>query len=197
MKTRCPWPTNDPLYLKYHDEEWGVPVHDDQRLFEKIVLEGAQAGLSWITILKRRENYRRAFANFDIQTVARFTDQDVERLMNDAGIIRNRLKIKSAVNNARRVLEIQKAHGSLDAFLWSFVGGETIFNHWAAGKDVPVTTPESDAMSKALKKAGFKFIGSTSCYALMQSVGMVNDHTVDCFRHRELDGFASLEKQSR
>jgi DNA-3-methyladenine glycosylase I len=188
MKTRCPWPTNDPLYLKYHDEEWGVPVHDDRRLFEKIVLEGAQAGLSWITILKRRENYRRAFADFDILTVADFTDQDVERLMNDAGLIRNRLKIQSAVNNAQRVLEIQKEHGSLDAFLWSFVGGKTISNHWKTMAEVPVTTPESDAMSKTLKKAGFKFIGSTSCYALMQSVGMVNDHTVDCFRHQELAG---------
>jgi DNA-3-methyladenine glycosylase I len=187
-KTRCPWVGESPIYLKYHDQEWGVPVHDDRSLFEKIVLEGAQAGLSWLTILKRRENYRRAFDNFDIEKVAAYGEHDAERLVNDAGIIRNRLKIKSAINNARRVLEIQKAHGSLDEFLWSFVGGETIQNHWATGREVPVTTPESDAMSQALKKAGFTFVGSTSCYALMQAVGMVNDHTTDCFRHRELAG---------
>lgn len=186
MKTRCAWPTNDPLYLKYHDEEWGVPVHDDRLLFEKLVLEGAQAGLRWITILKRRENYRRAFDRFDVETVAAYGEKEVERLMQDAGIIRNRLKIQSAVNNARRVLEIQQEHGSLDAFLWSFVGGKTIQNRWQTFSEVPVTTPASDAMSKALKKAGFKFIGSTSCYALMQAVGLVNDHTIDCFRHREL-----------
>jgi DNA-3-methyladenine glycosylase I len=187
-KSRCPWVGDTPIYLNYHDDEWGVPVHGDRSLFEKIVLEGAQAGLSWLTILKRRENYRRAFDNFEIATVAAYGEQEVERLVNDAGIIRNRLKIKSAINNARRVLEIQKRHGSLDAFLWSFVGGETIQNRWASGREIPVTTPESDAMSKALKKAGFTFVGSTSCYALMQAVGMVNDHTIDCFRHRELAG---------
>jgi DNA-3-methyladenine glycosylase I len=187
-KSRCPWVGETPIYLNYHDDEWGVPVHGDRSLFEKIVLEGAQAGLSWLTILKRRENYRRAFDNFEIATVAAYGEQEVERLVNDAGIIRNRLKIKSAINNARRVLEIQKRHGSLDAFLWSFVGGETIQNRWASGREMPVTTPESDAMSKALKKAGFTFVGSTSCYALMQAVGMVNDHTIDCFRHRELAG---------
>jgi len=186
MKTRCKWCGNDPVYLNYHDIEWGVPVHDDRRLFEKIVLEGAQAGLSWITILKRRENYRRAFDNFDIVKVAAYSETDVERLVNDAGIIRNRLKIKSTINNARRVQEIQEAHGSLDRFLWSFVGGSTIQNKWKSGGNMPATTPESDAMGKALKKAGLTFIGSTTCYAMMQSVGMVNDHTVDCFRHGEL-----------
>lgn len=163
-----------------------MPVRDDRRLFEKIVLEGAQAGLSWLTILKRRENYRGAFDRFDIKTVAAYGDDDFERLINDAGIIRNRLKIRSAVNNAGRVLEVQKEYGSLHAFLWSFVGGRPVQNSWEDGNQVPVTTPESDAMSKALKKTGFSFIGSISCYALMQSCGMVNDHVVDCFRHREI-----------
>lgn len=188
MKTRCAWLTDDPLYLKYHDEEWGVPEHDDRQLFEKIVLEGAQSGLSWITILKRREGYRRAFDNFEISTVAAYTEKDVERLVNDEGIIRNRRKIESAVNNARRVLEIQAEHGSLDAFLWSFIDGKPIRNQWESMREVPATTPESEAMAKALKKAGFTFVGSTTCYALMQATGMVNDHTVDCFRHKELDG---------
>jgi DNA-3-methyladenine glycosylase I len=188
MKTRCEWLTDDPLYLSYHDVEWGVPVHEDRRLFEKIVLEGAQAGLSWITILKRRENYRRVFADFDIETVATFSEEDVERLVLDAGIIRHRQKIKSAINNAQRVLEIQKEYGSLDAFLWSFVGGHTIQNEWISMKEVPAITAESQAMSKALKKAGFTFVGPTTCYALMQSVGMVNDHTTDCFRYAELRG---------
>ncbi|MDF7824715.1 DNA-3-methyladenine glycosylase I [Pontiellaceae bacterium B12227] len=186
MKTRCAWLTDDPLYLKYHDEEWGVPEHDDRKLFEKIVLEGAQSGLSWITILKRREGYRRAFDNFEISTVAAYTEKDVERLVNDTGIIRNRRKIESAINNARRVLEIQAAHGSLDAFLWSFVGGTPVSNHWETMAEVPATTPESDAMAKALKKAGFTFVGPTTCYALMQAMGMVNDHTINCFRHAEV-----------
>ncbi len=186
MKTRCAWNTEDPLYLKYHDEEWGVPVHDDRRLFERMVLEGAQAGLSWITILKRRENYRRAFDRFDIETVAAYGDRDAERLLHDEGIIRNRLKIKSALNNARRVLQIQADYGSLDAFLWSFVGGRTRVNHWKTNREVPAATPESAAMSKALKEAGFTFVGPTICYALMQAAGLVNDHTVDCFRHGEL-----------
>lgn len=186
MTNRCSWVTNDPLYIAYHDTEWGVPIHDDRLLYEKIVLEGAQAGLSWLTILKRRESYRRAFEGFAIHKVAAYDEKDLERLVNDAGIIRNRLKIKSAINNARRVLEIQEKHGSLDEFLWSFVDGSTIQNSWQSGSDVPITTPESDAMSKALKQAGFIFIGSTSCYALMQSVGMVNDHTADCFRHEAI-----------
>lgn len=178
--------TDDPIYMQYHDQEWGVAIHDDQKLFEKIVLEGAQAGLSWLTILKRRENYRRAFDNFDIKKVAAYGEKDVERLMNDEGIIRNRLKIKSAINNAVRVLEIQQEYGSLDAFLWSFVGGRTIQSKCKSSHDIPVTTPESDAMGKALKKAGFTFVGSITCYAMMQSVGMVNDHTMNCFRHGAL-----------
>lgn len=187
MKTRCVWNTEDPLYLQYHDEEWGVPVHNDRLLFEKIVLEGAQAGLSWLTILKRRENYRRAFDDFDVKMVAAYDEEDVERLVNDAGIIRNRRKIQSAINNAKRVLEVQENHGSLDAFLWSFVGGTTIQNQWKTNGEIPVTTYEADAMSKALKKAGFTFIGPISCYALMQAMGMVNDHIIECFRHKELD----------
>lgn len=186
MKTRCPWCGDDPVYVKYHDEEWGVPEHDDQKLFEKICLEGAQAGLSWITILKRRENYRRAFDDFDIKKVAAYTEDDVERLMDDSGIIRNRQKIKSAINNAQRTLEVQKEYGSLDACLWAFVGGRPVSNDWKSWKEIPVTTPESEAMSTALKKAGFTFIGPTTCYALMQSCGFVNDHAVDCFRYQEI-----------
>lgn len=184
--TRCPWVGENALYLAYHDQEWGVPVHDDTRLFEMLVLEGAQAGLSWLTILKRRNQYRTAFDGFDIEKVAKYTESDIERLAADAGIIRNRLKIKSAINNARVTLEIQGKHGSLDTFLWQFVGGKPIHNTWATGKQIPVTTRKSDVMSKALKKAGFSFVGSTSCYAFMQSVGMVNDHTVDCYRHHEI-----------
>jgi DNA-3-methyladenine glycosylase I len=187
MKTRCPWCGDDPVYLKYHDEEWGVPMRDDQRLFEKIILEGAQAGLSWITILKRRENYRRAFDGFDIKKVAAYNEADVERLMNDEGIIRNRQKIRSAINNAQRTLELQKVYGSLSEFLWSFVGGKPVSNHWKNWRDIPAVTPESEAMSKALKKAGFTFIGPTTCYALMQSCGFVNDHAVDCFRYSEIN----------
>lgn len=183
---RCPWCGDDPVYVKYHDEEWGVPQHDDQKLFEKIVLEGAQAGLSWITILRRRENYRRAFGKFDIEKVAAFTARDVERLVNDAGIIRNRLKIESAISNARATLKVQERYGSLDAFLWQFVDGRPIQNAWDHWKQIPATTPESDAMSKALKREGFKFVGSTICYALMQSCGLVNDHAIDCFRYNEV-----------
>lgn len=194
MKTRCAWNTDDPLYTAYHDQEWGVPEHDDQKLYEKVVLEGAQAGLSWITILKRRENYRRAFDNFEIKKVAAYTEQDVERLMNDEGIIRNRRKIESAINNARRVLEIQAAHGSLDAFLWSFVGGQPISNQWESITEVPASTPESDAMAKALKNAGFSFVGPTTCYALMQAMGMVNDHTVDCFRYKAVQDLGRGDK---
>lgn len=191
MKNRCVWGTDDPLYIAYHDSEWGVPVHDDRLLFEKIVLEGAQAGLSWLTILKRRENYRHVFNDFEIQKVAAYGKRDVERLVKDASIIRNRRKIQSAINNARRVLEIQEKHGSLDAFLWSFVGGSTIQNKWKSGCEIPVTTPESEAMSKSLKQAGFTFVGATSCYALMQALGMVNDHTTDCFRHQEISTILS------
>ena len=184
--TRCPWVGENPLYHSYHDDEWGVPVHDDRHLYEMLVLEGAQAGLNWMTILKRRENYRKAFDNFDIDKVAKYTEKDIKRLLADSGIIRNKLKIKSAINNARRTQEIQKEHGSLDAFLWQFVDGKTIHNKWTSWTQIPVTTKESDAMSKALKKAGFTFIGSTSCYALMQSVGMVNDHAPECYRYQEI-----------
>jgi DNA-3-methyladenine glycosylase I len=182
--TRCDWvPLDQPDYLAYHDEEWGVPVHDDVHLFEMLVLEGAQAGLSWSTILNKREGYRRAFAGFDAAKVARFRPAKVERLMLDAGIVRNRLKIESAVNNARRVLEL----GSLDAYLWSFVGGRPLVGRWKTLGEIPAETAESRAMSKDLKRRGFRFVGPTVCYAFMQACGLVNDHTVRCFRFSELD----------
>lgn len=183
---RCPWVGEDPLYLAYHDKEWGTPERDDAILFEMLILEGAQAGLSWMTILRRRENYRNAFDGFDIRKIARYTDKTVARLMADPGIIRNQRKIRSAIGNARAALDIQAKHGSLASFLWQFVDGETIHNAWKTGRQIPATTSESDAMAKALKAEGFTFIGSTTCYAFMQSAGMVNDHTVDCFRHREI-----------
>jgi DNA-3-methyladenine glycosylase I len=181
--TRCTWvPEGDPLYVAYHDEEWGVPSHDERHLFEMLVLEGAQAGLSWATILNKREGYRRAFAGFDAVKVARFGPKEVERLMNDAGIVRNRLKIESAIANARSVLEI----GDLDELLWSFVGGEPRHNRFKKLADLPAETPESKAMSKDLKRRGFRFVGPTVCYAFMQACGLVNDHTTDCFRYREV-----------
>jgi DNA-3-methyladenine glycosylase I len=180
---RCPWWTSDPLGTKYHDEEWGVPSHDDRRLYEFLVLEGAQAGLSWRTILSKRENYRSAFANFDPSKVAEFTEKDVSRLLADPGIVRNKLKVRAAITNAQRVLEIQKEFGSLDRYIWQFVGGKTIKNKFRSISEIPSTTKESDAMSKDLKKRGFRFVGSTICYAFMQAVGLVNDHIVDCFRH--------------
>lgn len=170
--------------IAYHDEEWGVPVHDDRRLFEFLILEGAQAGLSWNTILNKRENYRKAFRDFDPAAVARFTPAKVEKLLADPGIVRNRLKVESAVSNARAALAVQKEFGSLDAYLWQFVGGKPKVNRWKAGSDVPAKTPESDAMSRAMAKRGFRFVGSTICYAFMQAVGMVDDHAVDCFRKR-------------
>lgn len=185
-KTRCAWGNAFPAYQAYHDEEWGVPVHDDRLLFEFLVLEGAQAGLSWATILKKRETYRKAFERFDIQRVAAFTKTDNQRLLADPGIVRNRMKIKSAITNAQAALEIQKEFGSLDAFLWSFVGGMPKQNAWTALADIPSETEESRAMSKALKQRGFRFVGPTICYAFMQAVGMVNDHVTSCFRHREL-----------
>ena len=184
------WCGDDPLYTAYHDDEWGVPVHDDRRLFEFLVLEGAQAGLSWLTILKKRENYRKAFDAFDCQTVANYSDHDVARLLDDAGIVRNRLKIQSAIKNARGVLKIQEAFGSLDAYLWRYVDGRPIHNRWASMKEVPTNTDRSDRMSKDLKKRGFNFVGTTICYAFMQAVGMVNDHTTNCFRHKEIRGLA-------
>jgi len=191
---RCAWGFGSDLMLRYHDEEWGVPVHDDRKLFEFLILEGAQAGLSWRTILERREGYRRAFAGFDPEAVARLDERRVEELLTDPGIIRNRLKVQSAVTNARAFLQVQREFGSFDAYLWYFVGGRPIQNHWASLAEVPARTPESDRLSKDLKKRGFRFVGSTICYALMQAVGMVNDHTVDCFRHAELGGAAGSGK---
>ena len=186
MTHRCDWCTNDPLYLAYHDEEWGVPAHDDRHLFEMLVLEGAQAGLSWLTILRKRENYRRAFDNFEIKRVAAYGDADTQRLLADPGIVRNRLKIRSAIQNARAALAIIQETGSLSAFLWRFVDGVPRQNAWTILRELPARTEQSDAMSKELKKRGFNFVGSTICYSFMQAVGMVNDHVTGCFRHAEL-----------
>ncbi len=194
MLQRCEW-ASAPLYWEYHDLEWGVPLHDDRRLFEFIVLEGAQAGLSWSTILRKRDSYRAAFRSFDFAEVARFGPRDVERLMNDQGIVRNRLKVLSAIHNARAVVEVVTEYGSLDAFLWSFVGGTPTRNRWRAPRQVPARTAESDVMSKELRRRGFSFVGSTICYAFMQAVGMVNDHTVACFRFNELDGGRTKREQ--
>jgi DNA-3-methyladenine glycosylase I len=183
--TRCAWvPEGDPLYVAYHDEEWGVPSHDERHLFELLVLEGAQAGLSWSTILRKREGYRRAFAEFDAERVAGFNERDIERLLADPSIVRNRAKIESAIGNARATLEL----GGLDAHLWSFVGGRPIVNSWRALAEIPAETAESLAMSKDLKRRGFRFVGPTICYAFMQATGMVNDHVVSCFRYDELTG---------
>ena len=181
---RCPWPgmASDPLYVAYHDREWGVPVHDERRWFEFLMLEGAQAGLSWATILHKRENYRKAFAGFDPKKVARFGAREVQRLMKDAGIVRNRLKINAAVSNARAFLEIQKEFGSFDNYIWRFVDGKPLCNRRRRGQ-VPARTRISDAMSQDLKKRGFKFVGSTICYAFMQATGLVDDHLTECFRH--------------
>ena len=186
MKKRCAWVKNDPLYVEYHDTEWGVPLYDDRKLFEFLILEGAQAGLSWITVLKKRENYRKVFDLFDPKKVARYDKRKIRRLLNDAGIIRNRLKIESAVSNARLFLEVQKEFGSFSAYNWSFVGGKPKMNRWKSFKELPAKTAESDAFSKDIRKRGFKFVGPTIMYAHMQAVGMVNDHTTDCFRYREL-----------
>jgi len=184
-RVRCRWaPPDDLVYTAYHDKEWGVPVHDDRRLFEFLILEGAQAGLSWSTILHKRENYRKAFARFDANKVAKFTRKDVARLMKDAGIVRNRLKIESSISNAQAFLEVKREFGSFDAYIWSFVGGKPLLNRWRTGTHVPARTEISDKMSKDLKKRGFRFVGSTICYAFMQAVGMVNDHSTTCFRHK-------------
>jgi DNA-3-methyladenine glycosylase I len=181
--TRCEWAVGgDELMLAHHDEEWGVPSHDDRHLFELLTLEGAQAGLSWSTILRKREGYRRAFADFDPQVVAGFTSKDVERLLADPGIVRNRLKVESTIANAQCVLDVQGTHGSFDAYLWSFVDGEPIVGRWRKLSELPAETDLSRALSKDLKRRGFRFVGPTICYAFMQSVGMVDDHTVDCFR---------------
>lgn len=183
MITRCGWPGNDPLYVAYHDEEWGVPKHDDRRLFEDLVLDGAQAGLSWITILRKRENYRAAFDNFDPRKVAAYDEAKMAALLADPGIIRNRQKINSAVQNARAFLKIQAAFGSFDAYIWQFVEGWPIQNQWRSLAEIPAQTPLSETISKDLKQRGFSFVGPTIIYAFMQAVGMVNDHLVDCFRY--------------
>ena len=191
MKTRCGWLTNDPLYLAYHDSEWGVPEHDDRKLFELLILEGAQAGLSWLTILRKRENYRRAFAHFDAGKIATFGEKQVAALLANEGIVRNRLKIAATIQNAHAFLAVQKEYGSFAAYLWQFVDGEPKVNAWKTLKEVPAKTAESDAMSKALAKRGFKFVGSTICYAFMQAAGMVNDHTVGCFRYAQVRELSS------
>ena len=186
MKTRCAWCGDDPLYVAYHDDEWGVPVHDDRLLFEFLVLEGAQAGLSWLTILKKRDSYRKAFDGFDVGRIARYNRQDIARLLHDPGIVRNRLKIEAAIKNAKGVLDIREECGTLDTFLWRYVGGSPIASFRKGMADVPTRTKESDQMSKDLKSRGFNFVGPTICYAFMQAVGMVNDHAADCFRHKEI-----------
>jgi DNA-3-methyladenine glycosylase I len=183
---RCGWVSSDPLSLRYHDEEWGVPLHDDRRLFEFLVLEGAQAGLSWLTILRKRPAYRAAFARFAPRAVAAFGAGDVRRLLADAGIVRNRMKIEAAIANARGVLAAKREYGSFDRFVWSFTGGRTLVNRWHRQADLPTATDHSRAMSAALRQRGFQFVGPTICYAFMQAVGIVNDHLVDCYRHREL-----------
>ncbi len=183
--SRCEWPRN-PLAIEYHDREWGVPVHEDRRLFEGLVLGGAQAGLSWDTILKKRDHYRLVFDRFNPRKVARYDSGKIEALLLDSGIIRNRLKVESAVTNAQCFLEVQKEFGSFDAYLWRFVGGKPVKNAWKTIREIPATSPESDALSKDLKQRGFRFVGSTICYAVMQGIGMVNDHTVDCFRYHEV-----------
>ncbi len=185
-KRRCPWCLGSERYLRYHDEEWGVPVHDDRRLFEFLVLEGAQAGLSWSTILNKRDNYRRAFARFDPEKVARFGAREVRKLLADAGIVRNRLKIESAIGNARAFLEVRREFGSFDAYLWGFVGGHPLQSRLRSMKQVPARTPVSDALGKDLKRRGFRFVGSTIVYAFMQAVGVVNDHLAGCFRRAQL-----------
>jgi len=191
MRQRCEWaPVGIPNYLAYHDEEWGLPSHDDVHLFEMLTLEGAQAGLSWSTILNKRQGYRRTFAGFDATKVARFTPAKVERLLQDPGIVRNRLKVESTVNNAARVLDVRREFGSLDAFLWSFVGGRPKVNRWRSMSEIPSETHESRAMSKDLKRRGFRFVGPTVCYAFMQATGMVNDHEVSCFRYRRVSARA-------
>lgn len=183
--TRCTWPGTDPLYVAYHDDEWGVPERDDQKLFEKIILDGAQAGLSWITILRKREGYRKAFDHFDPEKIARYNEKKIEELMLDPGIVRNRLKVNSAVTNAQAYLKLKGEGQTFADYLWQFTGGKTLQNEWTGLKQLPAATPESDAMSKDLKKRGFNFVGSTICYAFMQATGMVNDHIVTCFRHEE------------
>ncbi|MCT4664207.1 MAG: DNA-3-methyladenine glycosylase I [Flavobacteriales bacterium] len=183
MEKRCKWAGNDPLYIQYHDEEWGVPVKEDQKLFEFLLLESFQAGLSWITILRKRENFRRAFDDFDYKKISKYSNQKIEELMQNKGIIRNRLKIKSAISNADAFMSIQKEFGSFSSYYWAFSKGETLYNSHENQESVPATTPLSDSLSKDLKKRGFKFVGSTIVYAFIQATGMVNDHIIDCFKH--------------
>lgn len=192
MKTRCAWCTSDPLYIRYHDEEWGVPLHDDRKLFEMLILEGAQAGLSWLTILKRREGYRKAFDHFDAKKIARYDKRKIAALLKDPGIIRNRLKVAAAISNAQAFLKVQKEYGNFDRYIWSFVEEKSKRSRRKKGASPPAQTPEAEAMSKSLKKQGFRFIGPTICYAFMQAVGMVNDHAHDCFRSKELHYIFSL-----
>ncbi len=182
---RCPWAGSDPIYHEYHDKEWGVPSHDDRHLFEMLTLEGAQAGLSWITILKKRAGYRKAFDNFDVQKVAKYNSRKVESLMKNAGIVRNRLKILSTIQNAKMFIKVQQEFGSFDKYLWGFVDEKPTVNNWKTMKDFPAKSKESDVLSKDLLKRGFKFVGSTICYAYMQAVGLVNDHTLNCFRKKQ------------
>jgi DNA-3-methyladenine glycosylase I len=184
---RCAWAGTDPLYVAYHDDEWGVPVHDDRTLFEFLILEGAQAGLSWSTILKKRDNYRQAFDYFDVRKIARYDARKIARLLANPGIVRNRLKIEATIQNARAFLAVQREWGSFDAYLWQFVGGRPRRNAWQTLNQIPAQTPESVAMSKDLIKRGFRFVGPTICYALMQAVGMVNDHVVSCFRYKQVE----------
>jgi DNA-3-methyladenine glycosylase I len=186
MKVRCAWSGRNPLYIEYHDKEWGIPVHDDRKLLEMLILEGAQAGLSWITILRKRENYRNAYDNFEAKKIARYDQKKIKQLLANEGIVRNKLKIGASISNAKSFLEIQKEFGSFDAYIWQFVGGKPMRMSPSSLKDIPATTQESDAISKDLKKRGFKFVGSTICYAFMQAVGMVDDHTQDCFRKRRI-----------
>ena len=186
MIKRCKWAGTDPLMIAYHDQEWGTPLHDDRRLFEFLILEGAQAGLSWMTILKKRDNFRQALDGFDPDRVAGYGDEKIALLLQDKGIIRNRLKLKAAVANAQAFLEVQAEFGSFDKYIWQFVDHEPVQNHWKSMKEIPAKTPASEAMSKDMKKKGFRFVGPTICYAFMQAVGMVNDHTVSCFRHSEI-----------
>jgi len=186
--TRCAWPLSSDLMIAYHDTEWGVPVHDDRKLFEFMVLDAFQAGLSWSTILNKRESFRRAFDDFDPEIIARYTDKKVVRLLTDPGIVRNRQKVAATVSNAKAFLDIQSEHGSFDSFIWQFVDGKPRQNRWRSLKQLPAKTKQSDTMSAALKQLGFKFVGSTICYAFMQAAGMVNDHVVSCFRYRELGG---------
>jgi DNA-3-methyladenine glycosylase I len=190
MKHRCDWSGNNPLYIAYHDDEWGVPANDDRHLFEMLVLEGAQAGLSWLTILKKRENYRKAFHSFDPEIVAAYSERDIKRLLADSGIVRNRLKIESAIRNARGVLKIKEEYGTLAAFIWKYVDGTPLQNNWKSIVEIPARTDQSDAMSKDLKRRGFNFVGSKICYSFMQAVGMVNDHIVGCFRYAEVKQMA-------